>query len=94
MSHIYISAESGVQFYSNFFSDPAKTAMKKIHGGNGSVGDGYVPNTAAFLEFHEPLASWLHPATLGASKDDTLLVSGEVYNNYTKMDVFYKTPAH
>ena len=36
----------------------------------------------------------LHPATLGASKDDTLLVSGEVYNNYTKMDVFYKSPAH
>ena len=49
---------------------------------------------AAFLEFHEPLASWLHPGTLGASKDDTLLVSGEIYNNYTKMDVFYKTPAH
>ena len=48
---------------------------------------------AAFLEFHEPLESWQHPATLGASKDDTLLVSGEVYNNFVKMDVLY-APVH
>lgn len=47
----------------------------------------------AFLEFHEPLAAWMNPATLGASKDDTLLASGELYNNYTKTDVYYHTPA-
>lgn len=47
----------------------------------------------AFLEFHEPLAAWENPATLGASKDDTLLASGELYNNYTKTDVYYHTPA-
>ena len=36
-------AESGVQFYSNNFSDPARTARKKIHGGSGAQGDGYEP---------------------------------------------------
>ena len=53
----------------------------------------FYPAAAAFLEFHEPLAAWLHPETLGASKDDTLLVSGEVYNNYVKMEVLYRSPA-
>ena len=86
------SNQSGVQFYDNFFSDPAKTARKKIHGGNGSFGDGYEPSSAVFLEFHEPLESFAQKATLGASKDDTLLASGEVYNNYCKLEVFYKTP--
>ena len=45
---------------------------------------------AAFLEFHEPLGAWLHPNTQGLSKDDTLLTSGEVYNNFVRMDVWYK----
>ena len=40
-----MSTESGVQFYTNYFSDPAKTARKAIHGGNGKVGDGYVRNS-------------------------------------------------
>ena len=47
---------------------------------------------AAFLEFHEPLAAWLHPATQGPSQDDTLLASGEVYNNFVRMDVLFKAP--
>lgn len=46
---------------------------------------------AAFLEFHEPLAAWLHPATQGPSGDDTILASGEVYNNFVRMDVIYKS---
>ena len=46
---------------------------------------------AAFLEFHEPLAAWLHPSTQGLSKDDTLLASGEIYNNYVRMDVWSKS---
>lgn len=47
---------------------------------------------AAFLEFHEPLGAWLHPKTQGISKDDTLLASGEVYNNFVRMDVWFKSP--
>ncbi|PSR73726.1 hypothetical protein PHLCEN_2v10445 [Hermanssonia centrifuga] len=92
---VFDTNQSGVQFYSNNLTSPEKNARKKIHGGSGvfGAGDGYGVGTAAFLEFHEPLAAWLHPATLGASGDDTLLASGEVYNNYVKMDVWYKSPA-
>ncbi|THH04870.1 hypothetical protein EW145_g5208 [Phellinidium pouzarii] len=46
-------------------------------------------NPAAFLEFHEPLAAWLNPAT-SPSGNDTLLASGELYNNFVKVDVTYK----
>ena len=46
---------------------------------------------AAFLEFHEPLAAFLHPETVGPSKNDTLLASGEVYNNWVRMDVWYRS---
>ncbi|KZT00930.1 galactose mutarotase-like protein [Laetiporus sulphureus 93-53] len=84
--------QSGVQFYSNNFADPAKQARKKIHGGSGAVGDGYEPCSAAFLEFHEPLAAWLFPGTQGPSANDTLLASGEVYNNFVRMDVWYRSP--
>lgn len=45
---------------------------------------------AAFLEFHEPLAAFLHPETVGPSHNDTLLASGEVYNNWVRMDVWYR----
>ncbi|GBE88173.1 galactose mutarotase-like protein [Sparassis latifolia] len=84
--------QSGVQFYTNNGSDPSKTARKKIHGGSGSKGDGYDAGSAAFLEFHEPLAAWLHPETQGSSGSDTLLASGEIYNNFVRMDVWYKSP--
>ncbi|KAH9914979.1 galactose mutarotase-like protein [Fomitopsis serialis] len=87
----FYTNQSGVQFYSNNFSSPAATARKKIHGGSGAQGDGYEPGSAAFLEFHEPLAAWLHPGTVGASGSDTLLASGEVYNNYVRMDVLYRS---
>ncbi|CAL1717421.1 unnamed protein product [Somion occarium] len=49
-------------------------------------------NPAAFLEFHEPLAAWLHPETQGPDKNDTLLASGEVYNNFVRVDVWYTSP--
>ncbi|KAK7682610.1 hypothetical protein QCA50_014410 [Cerrena zonata] len=86
--------QSGVQFYSNNLTNPSKGARKKIHGGSGisGHGDSYGVGTAAFLEFHEPLGAWLHPKTQGISKDDTLLASGEVYNNFVRMDVWFKSP--
>lgn len=49
-----------------------------------------VTSGAAFLEFHEPLATFLHPETVGPSDNDTLLASGEVYNNWVRMDVWYR----
>ena len=45
---------------------------------------------AAFLEFHAPLAAWIHPQSRGPLGDDTLLASGEVYNNFVRLDVWYK----
>ncbi|KAH9921180.1 galactose mutarotase-like protein [Epithele typhae] len=92
----FATNQPGVQFYSNNFSDPEKTARKKIHGGSGSVGMGTPPDVpAAFLEFHAPLAAWMNPATRGPTGEgeDTLLASGELYNNFTRMDVWYKAPA-
>ena len=47
---------------------------------------------AAFLEFHAPHAAWLHPQGRGPTGEDTLLTSGEVYNNYARMSVWYKSP--
>ncbi|KAI0693410.1 galactose mutarotase-like protein [Cytidiella melzeri] len=91
---VFESNQSGVQFYTNNFAFADKNARKKIHGGSGEFGkDGYEHHSAAFLEFHEPLAAWLHPATLGSSGDDTLLTSGEVYNNFVRLDVLYKAPS-
>ncbi|TFK83746.1 galactose mutarotase-like protein [Polyporus arcularius HHB13444] len=89
----FATNQAGVQFYTNNFALPEKGARKKIHGGSGSVGDGYGPGTAAFLEFHAPLAAWIHPGVRGSSGEDTLLASGQVYNNFVRMDVWYKAPS-
>ncbi|KAI5119636.1 hypothetical protein M0805_008998 [Coniferiporia weirii] len=88
----FFTNQSGVQFYSGNFISP-DSSRKKIHGGSGSTGkgDGYRGGAAAFLEFHEPLAAWLNPET-SLSKDDTLLASGELYNNFVKVEVTYKNP--
>jgi len=75
--------QSGVQFYSHNSTSPAR---KKIHGGSGNIGDGYNPASAAFLEFHEPLAAFLFPQ-LQRGDDDTLLTSNQVYHNFVKVDV-------
>lgn len=89
----FFSNQSGVQFYSNTFSD-GFGVRKKIHGGDGShvkkQGGGYEKGTAAFLEFHEPYPAFLHPG-ISPSGYDTLLTSGEIYNNYVKFDVAFKS---
>ncbi|EIW57180.1 galactose mutarotase-like protein [Trametes versicolor FP-101664 SS1] len=86
----FASNQPGVQFYSNNLSVPEKGARKKIHGGSGAIGDGYPAGTAAFLEFHAPLAAWIHPQTRGPTGEDSLLASGEVYNNFVRLDVWYR----
>ncbi|EIM91577.1 galactose mutarotase-like protein [Stereum hirsutum FP-91666 SS1] len=84
--------QSGVQFYSYNFST-GDGARKKIHGGSGKAGpgEGYPAGGAAFLEFHEPIASFVHPST-NPSGYDTILGPGEIYNNFVRMDVLYKSP--
>ncbi|KAG8905183.1 hypothetical protein FRB99_000548, partial [Tulasnella sp. 403] len=81
--------QPGVQFYSGNFLNGA-VPRKRIHGGsNGLVDDGYTARTAAFLEFHEPLAAWMH--AWGQGGQDTLLTSDELYNNYTKLNVYVES---
>ncbi|KAH7097394.1 galactose mutarotase-like protein [Auriculariales sp. MPI-PUGE-AT-0066] len=84
----FTSNQPGVQFYSGYFMDAeAEGSRKRIHGGNGTVGqgDGYPKYSAAFLEFHELLAAWLHPYSTSAT--DTLLTSDTVYNNFVRVDI-------
>ncbi|KAG8948006.1 hypothetical protein FRC00_008825 [Tulasnella sp. 408] len=90
-SGIRISFETnqpGVQFYTGNGLSKESGSRKKIHGGSGAAGDGYEPQAGAFLEFHEPLAAWQHP--WGKTHGDTLLTSDELYNNYTKLNVYFK----
>ncbi|KAJ3997065.1 galactose mutarotase-like domain-containing protein [Lentinula boryana] len=89
---VFETNQDGVMFYSNAWADPSKGARKKIHGGSGikDHGDGYVPGTAAFLEFHDILAAFLDPANKDGN--DTLLTSDEVYHNYVRCDVRFKQP--
>ncbi|KAJ3784508.1 galactose mutarotase-like domain-containing protein [Lentinula aff. detonsa] len=91
---VFETNQDGVMFYSNAWADPSKGARKKIHGGSGikDHGDGYVPGTAAFLEFHDILAAFLDPANKDGN--DTLLTSDEVYHNYVRCDVRFKQPAN
>lgn len=78
------SNQPGVQFYSAKFFD-GKGTRKQTHGWSGEDGDGYGIHTFAFLEFHEPLAAWLHPEI--AVTGDTLLTANELYNNFVRVDV-------
>ncbi|KAI0034751.1 galactose mutarotase-like protein [Vararia minispora EC-137] len=89
---VFGTNQSGVQFYSYNFAS-GEGSRKRIHGGSGSFGpgEGYPATSAVFLEFHEPLASYLHPGS-NPSGDDTILAPGEIYNNYVRADVLYKTP--
>ncbi|KAJ7195632.1 galactose mutarotase-like domain-containing protein [Mycena pura] len=89
---VFDSNQGGVMFYSFAGTDPSKGARKQIHGGSGrrDQGDSYAAGTAAFLEFHDPLAAFLDPAN--KDKEDTLLTSDEIYHNYVRCDVRFKEP--
>ncbi|KAH0832841.1 hypothetical protein J3R83DRAFT_11768 [Lanmaoa asiatica] len=77
------SNQAGLMFYTNNHAD-TKGYRKKIHGGTGLQGDGYVPQSAAFIEFHEPLSAFLYPTN---TSTDTLLTSDEIYNNYVRANI-------
>ncbi|CAK5273378.1 unnamed protein product [Mycena citricolor] len=89
---VFDTNQPGAMFYTNIGANPSSGARKKIHGGSGvkDAGDSYEPGTAAFLEFHEPLAAFLDPAN--KDKEDTLLTSDELYHNYVRCDVKFKEP--
>ncbi|EGN92376.1 hypothetical protein SERLA73DRAFT_191225 [Serpula lacrymans var. lacrymans S7.3] len=82
--------QAGLMFYTNNWAD-AKGYRKKIHGGSGVKGDGYIPQSAAFIEFHEPLSAFLYPTT---TSTDTLLTSDEIYNNFVRADVILRRVDH
>jgi len=84
---LFESNQPGVQFYSGNFLN-GSGSRKRIHGGTGVLegSDGYTAGSAAFLEFHELLAAWMHPTSSSADKD-TLLTTDEVYNNFVKVNV-------
>jgi len=85
---IFDTNQPGLMFYSNSGSNPVEGFRKRIHGGSGQKGDGYAPHSAAFIEFHEPLAAFLDPSKKDGN--DTLLTTDEIYNNYVRMDVKFK----
>ncbi|KZP00588.1 galactose mutarotase-like protein [Calocera viscosa TUFC12733] len=74
--------QPGVQLYTGEGLDGSGT-KKRIHGGTPD-GPGYNKRAAAFLEFHEPHAAWLHPWGAKA-EDSTILSSKEMYHNFTKV---------
>ncbi|KAF7305877.1 hypothetical protein HMN09_00741900 [Mycena chlorophos] len=89
---LFDSNQGGAMFYTNAWTDPSRGARKKIHGGSGErgKGDSYAAGSAAFLEFHDPLAAFLDPANKDA--EDTLLTSDELYHNYVRCDVLFCAP--
>ncbi|KAG5652985.1 hypothetical protein H0H81_002810 [Sphagnurus paluster] len=90
---LFDTNQSGVMFYANGLANPSSGARKKIHGGSGisGHGDSYTPGTAAFLEFHDPLAAFLD--SKNRDGNDTLITTAELYHNYVRCDVRFKEVA-
>ncbi|KZV64229.1 galactose mutarotase-like protein [Peniophora sp. CONT] len=87
---VFGSNQGGVQLYSH--NIPKETGgVKRAHGGTGKE-IGYPAYSGVFLEFHEPLASFVYPDAY-PGKNDTILTPDEIYNSYTRMDVLYKASA-
>ncbi|KIK66891.1 hypothetical protein GYMLUDRAFT_37958 [Collybiopsis luxurians FD-317 M1] len=89
---LFDTNQDGTMFYSNAWADPSRGARKKIHGGSGIMnnGDGYIPGSAAFLEFHDVLAAFLDPTNKDGN--DTLLTENEIYHNYVRCDLRFEQP--
>ncbi|EAU83259.1 hypothetical protein CC1G_11895 [Coprinopsis cinerea okayama7 len=81
------SNQHGLMVYTNGLSTVNKGARKLAHGGSGISGNGdaYGPGDAVFLEFHHPLTAFLDPKN--KDKEDTLVTSDEIYNNFVKCNV-------
>ncbi|CUA75897.1 hypothetical protein RSOLAG22IIIB_01898 [Rhizoctonia solani] len=84
------SNQAGVQLWTSNSLDGSGT-RKKIHGGSAD-GTGYTAHAGAFLEFHDPLAAWLHDYGANPHVIDTLLHSSELGHAYVRLDVSYEKP--
>ncbi|CAE6519494.1 unnamed protein product [Rhizoctonia solani] len=84
------SNQAGVQLWTSNSLDGSGT-RKKIHGGSAD-GTGYTAHAGAFLEFHDPLAAWLHSYGASPHVIDTLLHSSELGHAYVRLDVSYEKP--
>ncbi|CAE7111173.1 unnamed protein product [Rhizoctonia solani] len=84
------SNQAGVQLWTSNSLDGSGT-RKKIHGGSAD-GTGYTAHAGAFLEFHDPLAAWLHSYGANPHAIDTLLHSSELGHAYVRLDVSYEKP--
>ncbi|KAK4700007.1 Xaa-Arg dipeptidase, partial [Phenoliferia sp. Uapishka_3] len=51
---------------------------------------GYPQFGAIFLEFHQPLATFLHPELQAIAGTDTILRGGEVYENRVEVDIILR----
>ncbi|KAM0746391.1 galactose mutarotase-like protein [Meredithblackwellia eburnea MCA 4105] len=67
-----------------------KYSRKALHCPPGSEKKGYPQYGAVFLEFHYPLASFLHKKLSDAAGTDGILKPGEVYENWVEVDVLVR----
>ncbi|QRV89547.1 hypothetical protein RhiJN_17565 [Ceratobasidium sp. AG-Ba] len=84
------SNQAGVQLWTGNSLDGSGT-RKKIHGGS-KDGSGYTAQAGVFLEFHEPLAAWLHSYGANPHVIDTLIDDKDLGNTYVRLDVSYQKP--
>ncbi|ORY91722.1 galactose mutarotase-like domain-containing protein [Leucosporidium creatinivorum] len=80
--------QSTVQCYTASGFDSHGPARKSIHDPQ-SIGP-YARFGAVFLEFHHPLATFLHPEYAEKAGTDTVLKAGDVYENFVEIEVKVK----
>ncbi|KAG9125687.1 hypothetical protein FRC07_006632 [Ceratobasidium sp. 392] len=85
------SNQAGVQLWTGNSLNGEGT-RKKIHGGSAD-GKGYTAAAGAFLEFHDPLAAWLHDYGTNPHVIDTLIESNDCGHAYVRLDVSYEKPS-
>ncbi|KAB5594907.1 hypothetical protein CTheo_1722 [Ceratobasidium theobromae] len=84
------SNQAGVQLWTSNSLNGSGT-RKKIHGGSAD-GSGYTAHAGAFLEFHDPLAAWMHSYGADPHVIDTLIHSSDLGHAYVRLDVSYEKP--
>ncbi|KAG8685054.1 hypothetical protein FRC08_013327 [Ceratobasidium sp. 394] len=84
------SNQAGVQLWTGNSFDGSGT-RKEIHGGTAN-GSGYTAVAGAFLEFHEPLAAWLHDYGANPHVIDTLFETNDFGHLYVRLDITHEKP--
>ncbi|KAG8729880.1 hypothetical protein FRC12_020651 [Ceratobasidium sp. 428] len=86
------SNQAGVQLWTGNSLNGSGT-RKEIHGGSNEDGTGYTAQAGCFLEFHDPLAAWLHSYGANPHVIDTLIDSKDLGHAYVRLDVSYQKPS-